>query len=146
MAPECSSPPLRVTDGSTRNRSFDIAAAAVWLEGEGGAAAYEAAGVAGLKSKLEWLTGAGGVAGSADAAGDDAAAGALDEPTATVSVVVVVLELAAVDEVELVEDELVEADEDDPTGPVPASIFAITGAAVPVVAPVPVIGPGATPG
>jgi len=134
-----------VTDGSTRNLSFDIAAAAVWLEGEGGAAAYEAAGVAGLKSKLEWLTGAGGVAGSADAAGADDAAGALDEPTATVSVVVVI-ELAAVDEVELVEDELVEADEDDPTGPVPASIFAITGAAVPVVAPVPVIGPGATPG
>ena len=92
----------------------------------------------GLKSKLEWLTGAGGVAGApaAGAAGDAEAAGALDDATATVSAVVL----------DVVTEDAVEVVEDDPTGPVPASIFAITGAAVPVVAPVPVIAPGAVPG
>jgi hypothetical protein len=77
-----------------------------------------------LKSKLEWLTGAGGVAGAPAAAGDaeDAGAGAPDDATATVSAVV--LDVVPEDAVEVVED-----DEDDATGPVPASIFATTGAA-----------------
>ena len=60
------------------------------------------------------------------------------EVAATLSVVVV----------KLPDDEEVDdtADDAEATGPVPESILATTGAAVPVVAPVPVIGPGLVPG
>ena len=90
----------------------------------------------GPKSKLEWLIGAGGVTiagGGADEAADEE----LDEFIATASLEVVPVMVPG-DGAELAEDE--------PTGPVPASIFATTGAAEPVVAPVPVIAPGAVPG
>ena len=65
-------------------------------------------------------------------------AGAFVEAAATLSVVVV----------KLPDDEEVDdtADDAEATGPVPESILATTGAAVPVVAPVPVIGPGLVPG
>ena len=78
---------------------------------------------------------------AAEVFAEESGAGALDEDeTATVSVVPVI---APADDVD---DEVDDVDDDDEaTGPVPASI-ATTGAAVPVVAPVPVIGPGLVPG
>ena len=65
-----------------------------------------------------------------------------EEETATVSVVPVI---APADELDEEVDDVDADDDDEATGPVPASI-ATTGAAVPVVAPVPVIGPGLVPG